>query len=69
MNRREQGKVMPLEQRCLYPGRWIIEGYGVYQRKGRRAVNWQSEWHVIGHPGVIRRTLPEIRDWIREQAQ
>lgn len=63
----ENPEALPLEQKCLYPGRWLIEGYDVKRRTGRRAVKWPSEWHIVrpGQPDIIRRTLGEIRDLIR----
>jgi hypothetical protein len=67
---REHGPVMPLEQACLYPGRWNIEGYKVIRRTGRSARKWPSEWWITfsaGDEPVIVRTLPEVRDWIRGQ--
>lgn len=61
---RDSGPVEPLEERCERPGRWVIEGRDVRKlpaaAPGRR-------WQIIGpHPRVARRTLGEIRDWIRD---
>jgi hypothetical protein len=67
---RESGPVMPLEQRCVEPGHWLIEGYDVKRVKYGWPQGW---WWRIALPGgvlaeVQRRTLGEIREWIREQS-
>lgn len=64
----EHGPVMPLEQKCVRPGEWLIEGYTVRHVKYARPHGWW--WRIAGPapvPGVQRRTLAEIRDWIRDQ--
>lgn len=61
-------EALGLEQRCLCPGRWLIEGLDVKQCKGRRAVRWPSEWHIVrpGQGDIILRTLAEVREWIKD---
>jgi hypothetical protein len=69
---RESGYVNPLEQSCIGPGHWYIEGYRVIRRTGLRARKWSSEWHITFNRDdepVIRRTLGEARDWIRDQIE
>jgi hypothetical protein len=60
---RDSGPVEPLEERCERPGHWVIEGRDVRRVRGTGDRRWQ-----IDGPGrkVGRRTLDEIRDWIRD---
>jgi hypothetical protein len=60
---RERGPVQPLEERCVKPGHWVIEGYDVFRIRGTGDRRWQIEGPA---PRVGRRTLDEIRDWIRD---
>jgi hypothetical protein len=59
----EHPEALGLEQHCVEPGHWRIEGYEVIREYGR--------WFIrpIGtrqyHDSV--RTLAKARDWIREQ--
>lgn len=57
-----------LEQKCIQPGHWLIEGRDVYHRRGRRAEKWNSEWYIKNTP-VVMRTLEEIRDHIRGEKE
>lgn len=59
---RDSGPVSPLEQRCVRPGHWVIEGYDVMRRSNVRP---DSTWWVIGKLEFS--TLAEARDWIREE--
>lgn len=66
----EHGPAQPLEQRCVRPGHWVIEGYDVQRFTGRRARSWHTEWHAAWSPGEephVERTLDGAREWIREQ--
>lgn len=69
MAKSEHGPVLPLEQRCLRPGLWLIEGWEA-ERYHWTGHGWW--WRIRGSadrpaPGVARRSLSEIREWIREQ--
>jgi hypothetical protein len=68
---RERGPVVPLEQRCIEPGHWVIEGRHVranYQGRSRKILGWDVETL----PGEVGQspfaTLASVREWIREQA-
>ena len=70
----EHGPVTPLEQRCVRPGVWLIEGYRVrrikYVRGGSRPLG--TWWRVTQPDGKLadpRRTLNEVREWIRCQIE
>jgi hypothetical protein len=65
---RDSGPVMPLEQKCLRPGDWLIEGYSVQRvRVTRGVVRWVTKGYA-GHPGGSSfKTLSDAREWIREQ--
>lgn len=69
---RDSGPVMPLEQKCIEPGHWLIEGRHVRAVYFGRSRNVQC-WSV--HPldgdedvpvgGFL--YLSDARDWIRDQ--
>jgi hypothetical protein len=62
MTSTERGPLMPLEQRCVQPGYWLIEGHEV-RRLGPGA------WTVRdpGNYEFTARTLPIARALIRER--
>jgi hypothetical protein len=66
---REHGPAEPLEQRCIEPGHWLIEGHhvrAVYQGRSRNVLSWDIDvFPGETLPGIIG-TLREARDWIRE---
>ena len=76
---KDSGPVNPLEQRCLRPGLWLIEGYEVVRITGskpahsalrRLARQWRQEWQVFGgkdYPLTVVQYLDEARDWIMEK--
>lgn len=72
MSRRESGPVLPLEQRCDGPGRWMIEGRWVRafysersrSRDSRNIIGWYCEGHVM--PFV---RLNDVREWIRQEIE
>ena len=56
-----------LEQRCLYPGRWKVEGYHV-QRVGKgRSVCWQVRESSHGPVLHSASSLLACREWIFTQ--
>jgi hypothetical protein len=63
---------IPLSQRCVEPGRWIIEGRYVrayWQGRSRNVLGWDVE-SLPGdgeQPTGLFHTLNEARAWIREQ--
>jgi len=59
---------MPLEQKCVRPGEWLIEGYTVqHVRVMRGVVHWVVKGFP-GHPGgAAFGKLSEARDWIRDR--
>lgn len=62
-------EALGLEQRCVRPGQWVIEGYTVTRTIGR-GVNTGKRlvWWTITEPkgvGVTRNTLDKVREWIR----
>jgi hypothetical protein len=71
-----KGSVMPdLEQRCIQPGHWMIEGFEVLRRRqtwnyydefgDRRSISY-SLWAIEGENGNVDtfRTLTEAREHI-----
>lgn len=56
----DSGPVDPLEQRCVKPGHWVIEGYTVKRHGTRWRILAPVSYRVYAH------TLAEARDWIRE---
>jgi hypothetical protein len=59
-------EALGLEQKCVKPGRWLIEGYNVV----RRGTSGHT-WWLISRDGTAlanRDTLTEAREWIREQS-
>jgi hypothetical protein len=71
---REHGPVVPLEQRCIEPGHWLIEGRhvrAVYQGRSRNVLGWNVE-QLPGDRGFGPSpfgTLAAAREWIRDQVQ
>ncbi len=70
---RYSGPVMPLEQRCVRPGLWLIEGYTVMRVQhggGNGHMPSIVRWEVRGTPGRPAGSsfekLGEAREWIRE---
>jgi hypothetical protein len=68
---RDSGPVMPLEQRCVEPGHWIIEARhvkAIYQGRSRHVIGWNVE-RLAGDPEPPPHafgTLADARDWIRD---
>jgi hypothetical protein len=64
--------MMALEQSCIRPGLWLIEGYTVERRKraGAGAVRWwiscPDEGGAVLHKAVVA-DLSRARDWIRRE--
>lgn len=62
----EHNEALGLEQRCIKPGHWRIEGHDV--------VRQQDGWWLVYEPGSygsnwkarrLTKTLAAARDWIR----
>jgi hypothetical protein len=68
----EHPEALGLEQRCIRPGEWMIEGYRV-ERVGYRS--WHKnciDWLIFAvgddsNPVHMTKTLARAREWIREQ--
>jgi hypothetical protein len=64
--------MMALEQSCIRPGLWLIEGYTVERRRqaGTGAVRWwisrQDERGAWWHKVVVA-DLGRAREWIQEE--
>ena len=58
---KDQGLVLPLEQKLIRPGHWKIEGYD--------AVREDKVWHLsfAGQAIETFSTLREVRHWIADQ--
>lgn len=54
----------PLEQRCLKPGLWIIEGYTA-QKLFTTPMTWEIR-HPSGHVAAYAKSLPKAKKRIRE---
>lgn len=67
---RDSGPVQPLEQKCIEPGHWLIEGRhvrAVYFGRSRNVQCWSVmafEGEDIPPPFIY---LSDARDWIRNQ--
>jgi hypothetical protein len=65
---RNSGPVLPLEQRCVEPGHWIIEGRhvrAVYEGRSRKIMSWSVQGfdgEPVPPPFFY---LADARDWIR----
>lgn len=58
-------EMLPLEQRCIDPGHWLIEGHDVKRvRIDGQRVRWNISF--IGEPVGNTRTLAKARELIRE---
>jgi len=62
---------MSLEQRCVEPGHWIIEGRhirAVYEGRSRKVMSWSVEV-LPGDKNVPAAFiyLDDVREWIRSQ--
>ncbi len=71
----EHSEALSLEQKCLRPGHWVIEGYHVvrygYRQWHKDCVTWLI--YDVGVRPTVRtdaimatKTLAAARDWIRE---
>lgn len=58
----DSGPVVGLEQSCIKPGHWLIEGYDVYRWK---TGGWRA-YHFGRKVGWFR-TLREAREWIADR--
>jgi hypothetical protein len=68
---RDSGPVAPLEQRCVRPGLWIIEGYEVkrHPRRGPKEGLSPNYW-AISEGGFLVASmdrLDDAREWIRRR--
>lgn len=66
-------EALGLEQRCVRPGLWVIEGYTVMRVRhgggsGRHGsiVRWQVKGESGRSAGAEFRTLGEVREWIKD---
>lgn len=71
MTARETGPILPLEQSCVRPGHWLIEGYDVERlvlHKGRRV---RGQWIIrhFGEEKAVVTGLAAARDWIRQEKE
>lgn len=58
----EHNEALGVEQRCVHPGRWLIEGYDTIKRPtGEWAIFHFDKW--MGDVD----TLAEAREWIKGQ--
>lgn len=66
---RDSGPVEPLEQRCIEPGHWLIEGYDVIKTNSQVTRGFVPNWAIslFGEHRANVRTLSDARDWIREK--
>jgi hypothetical protein len=67
---RDSGPVRPLEQRCIEPGHWLIEGRhvrAVYQGRSRNIQGWNVD--VFDDEATLPAFtyLADARNWIRNQ--
>jgi hypothetical protein len=70
---RERGRVLPLEQRCIEPGHWLIEGRhvrAVYEGRGRKIMSWtvgrfDDDREAPPASGFL--YLADAREWIAGQ--
>lgn len=58
----EHGPVIPLEQRCIRPGHWLIEGHDVKLTGGRHG-SWTVTFAGVPLAQVL--YLDDAREWIR----
>jgi hypothetical protein len=58
----EHAEALGLEQRCVEPGHWLIEGYDCYRENSRTWRIWFD-----GSAAAICGSLRECREWIRDQ--
>jgi hypothetical protein len=66
----DSGPVAQLEQRCVEPGHWLIEGRhvrAVYQGRSRKVLSWTVGVFDDEVSPAPFGTLNEARDWIRDQ--
>lgn len=69
---RDSGPVTPLEQKCIEPGHWRIEGRdvrAVFQDRSRDALSWNVTGLDGEKPPNPFLYLSDVRDWIRDQKQ
>jgi len=64
----DSGPVLGLEQRCIRPGRWLIEGYTVV-RHG--TASRPLHWTVYDGPSMAARVdkLATAREWIADERE
>lgn len=66
MSRTDNPEALPLEQKCIKPGLWLIEGHEVERYPAGTLGRWWRIKDVPPGPGRDHRTLTQARDWIRE---
>lgn len=68
MSRTDNPEALGLEQRCVRPGHWIIEGYDVragYLGRSRRI----NHWYIVDPPEGAPPSflyLSDVREWIKD---
>lgn len=71
MSRTDNPEALLLEQRCIVPGHWLIEGRhvrAVYEGRSRKIMSWSVEaleGDTDVPPAFI--YLNDVRKWIRNQ--
>jgi hypothetical protein len=65
----EHAEALGLEQACIEPGHWVIEGRDVSRRTRGAAKGHKQCWEIrfFNEPVVAFNTLGEVRNWIAGQ--
>jgi len=62
----EHAEALGLEQKCLKPGYWVIEGHIVWRLTWKRGGTY---WYILSIDATrvvyVTKTLEQARDWIR----
>jgi hypothetical protein len=60
-------EMLPLEESCLQPGHWLIEGHDVKRvRMSGQRTRWNI-YFVVAEPIAVTSTLAEARTFIRNE--